>query len=460
MNSQTPGTPNLSGRGATSREFFAVIFRRKWLILGLFFVTTATVVTIALTTPVVYQSSGRVLLQRGERQSALSAGRQIFSDWEQDLGSEMEVARSYPVLHRAREILKESARRGGPVVKLDAGSVDAEVMGKSNVLGLGYKSRDREVAQQVCDALITAYVDYRRDKMTPERPEAFFDRELSDVEHQIEVLLERRRRFSYESGMTNAEDESRSLTTQNQLLEQRRDDAASDLAEAQATVDAMRQLRENPDIDLPTISFGGAYTNEQALVSLKQKIVEQQTKIAQLSERFRDGAAEVENAKATLVTLQGLLRKEVDARVTMSQTKIEILKSKIAVYDRDIAAVQKRIEAVPVGYKTLGELDADIRSLRDRQRELQYAHTQTRITANTSQDVSVVLLSPAGVAMPLNQLDVVRLGLAPAFSLVVGIAIAFFVDGLDLTVRTANQAEEYLELPVLASLTERRRRRG
>ena len=43
MNSQNPGTPSIAGRGATSREFFAVIFRRKWLILGLLFVTTATV---------------------------------------------------------------------------------------------------------------------------------------------------------------------------------------------------------------------------------------------------------------------------------------------------------------------------------------------------------------------------------------------------------------------------------
>jgi capsular polysaccharide biosynthesis protein len=60
--------------------------------------------------------------------------------------------------------------------------------------------------------------------------------------------------------------------------------------------------------------------------------------------------------------------------------------------------------------------------------------------------------------MRTNPLDFVRLGLAPAFSLLVGIAIAFFIDGLDLTVRTANQAEEYLDLPVLASMGERRRR--
>jgi len=73
-------------------------------------------------------------------------------------------------------------------------------------------------------------------------------------------------------------------------------------------------------------------------------------------------------------------------------------------------------------------------------------------------DVNVVVLAPASVATATNPLDMVRLGLAPAFSLLVGIAIAFFIDGLDLTVRTANQAEEYLDLPVLASMGERRRR--
>jgi len=66
----------------------------------------------------------------------------------------------------------------------------------------------------------------------------------------------------------------------------------------------------------------------------------------------------------------------------------------------------------------------------------------------------------ASPAEPSNPLDLIRLALAPAFSLIVGIAIAFFIDGLDLTVRTANQAEEYLDLPVLASIGERRRRNG
>jgi capsular polysaccharide biosynthesis protein len=48
--------------------------------------------------------------------------------------------------------------------------------------------------------------------------------------------------------------------------------------------------------------------------------------------------------------------------------------------------------------------------------------------------------------------------MAPVFSIVVGIGLAFFVDGLDLTVRTARHAEEVADLPVLATLTDRRRR--
>jgi capsular polysaccharide biosynthesis protein len=106
----------------------------------------------------------------------------------------------------------------------------------------------------------------------------------------------------------------------------------------------------------------------------------------------------------------------------------------------------------------MDEIDNDVTSLRARLKDLTDSRDQALITANTSQDVNVVLLAPAGVATPSNQLDIVRLLLAPAFSLLVGIAIAFFIDGLDLTVRTANQAEEYLDLPVLASLSERRRR--
>ena len=452
---QAPAT----SRQATSREFFAVIFRRKWLIVGLFIVVTATVLTVALTTPVAYQSAGRVLVMRGERQSALQPSRQIFSDWEEDLGSEVEVAKSYPVMKRVRELLAaEALKNGTKAPKADVGSVDIEVLGKSNVLGIGYVDLNPEVAQQVCDALLTAYIEYRQERQSLGRPESFFDREMTQVSGDIDRLVNERQRFSQATGINDPEAQSRSWQDQLNVLEQRHNETASELAEAESALRAMRELEQHPDIDLPTLSI--PFSNEAALVGLKEKITQQQSKIATLRERYRDDAPEIQNAMETLQTLQALLHKEVDARIMLSQSRLEMQKARLAVYDVDIRGLHAKLELLPSGQAKLGQIDAQVKNLRDRLGELAKARDQTRITQNTSMERTVILLAGAGAPVARNTRDYVRLALAPAFSLVVGIGLAFFIDGLDLTVHTASQAEEYLEMPVLASITERRRKRG
>lgn len=458
----TPITPlsaaATGARQATMREFVAVVFRRRWLIIGLFVVVTGTVLGLAFTTPVTYSSSGRVLVFRGERPSALSPSRQIFNEWEADLASEQATARSEPVIERTRELLIERAKQGHrPVPPFNPGTLDVEVMGKSNVLGLGYTDRDPTVAQEVCDAFITAYVQFRQGRSMG-RPDSYLTAELNNLNEQIEAKLAERERVAARSGVSNPLDQSREWASQIGALEQRRNEINADLAEAQSSLNAMRELQKHPDIDLPTL--GMPYSNESALVGIKQKILEQQAKIAQLRERYRDDAPEIQNAMETLETLQTLLRKEVDARLTMSQSRITTLQAKLAVHEQELTGLRAKLAEIPASQRSMDDLDAEIRTLRSRYDDYAKARDQMAITANTSQGLTVELLNPAGPAQARNTRDYVRLGLAPAFSLVVGIGLAFFIDGLDITVRTAAQAEEYLHIPVLASLSERRSKRG
>lgn len=451
-------TPPPPASQATSREFLSVMFRRKWLIIGLFVVVTATVLAVAFSTPVSYSSTGRVLIVRGEQQSALSPGRQVFSEWEEDLGSEMEVTRSFPVLARVRELLAEESRRTGRTITLDVGSIDVEVMGKSNVLGMGYSHRDGETAQIVCNALITAYTEYRQNRLSMGKPEGFFEAELQRIDRDLNARLSERSQFSTRSGVTDPEGQSRAWADQLSQLEQRANETAAQVAEAKASLASMRDMQAEEGIDLPTL--GMPFSNESALVSLKQKIVDQQARIATLLERFHDDAPEVANARETLETLKALLRREVEARLTMSQSRMTVLQSRLEVYNRDAATIRSKLATIPQSVRSIDELDAEIKTLRERQDELTKASDLARITANTSRGFNVILLNPAGAPVAQNTRDYVRLALAPAFSLIVGIGLAFFLDGLDLTVRTANQAEEYLELPVLASISDRRSKRG
>ncbi len=449
-------SPN-ANRTATTRELFAVLFRRKWLILGLLLVTTITVLSLSASTPTSFASSGRVQVLRGERQSALSPNRQVFSDWEEAMGGEMEVARSVPVIQRAREILEAETAQGAAAVTLQVPSVDVEVIGKSNVMGIGYVDADPEVARRICSALITAYIEFSQNKLTLGRPESFFEAELTEVGRQIDQRLEARRQFGAATGVTDAESQGRAWTDELARVQLNLQETSAALAEAEISLRSMRELQKNPDIDLPTL--GMPFSNESALVSLKQKIVDQQARIATLRERYRDDAAEVQNALETLETLQGLLQREVGARITMSESRMAMLRARLKVYEADRADVQRRLAMMPSSRGSLDELDSELKTLRARYEELAMARDQARITANTSQGRTVILLSPAGPARPVNTRDYVRLALAPAFSLVVGIGLAFFLDGLDLTVRTPSQAEEYLELPVLATLGERPGRR-
>jgi polysaccharide biosynthesis transport protein len=452
-----PSSTPAPARQATMREFFAVVFRRRWLILGMFIAVTATVLTIALSTPVRFASSGRVLVTRGERESALTGRWQILNDWEQDLASEVAKVRSTPVLRRTREILEErAAAKGLKAPPIEYGSVDVEVVGKSNVLGIGYSDQNPEIAQQVCDALISAYLEYRQNKNFGDS-DSLFAREMAHIKEQIEQRLAERKALAARTGVMDASNQTRVWIDQVSYLEQRRDERSAELAAAQSSLKSMRDLLNNQDVDLPTVDV--QFTNENALRSLKDRITVQQTHIATLRERYRDDSPEIQNAMSTLETLQALLRKEVNARLTMSQARIGTLQSQITSIEQNIADVRAKLSEIPSDQNQLEDIDASVKTLRSRYDEYVKARDQARITSDVSSNVSIILLNPAGPASPKNSLDIVRLGLAPAFSLVVGVGLAFFLDGLDLTVRTAGQAEEYLEMPVLATLPERRTRR-
>lgn len=451
----SPQNGSLSAsRQATAREFLTVVFRRKWLIIGLFVVTTLSVVAFSLTTPLVYVSVGRLLVKRGEQESVLAPYRRVFSDWEQELGSEIEVVKSSPVLQRAQEVLRQRAAAGGPHVRLAHNQVDVEVMGKSNVVAIAYQDADPVIARAACDAIIQAYIEYRQRSFAMPYPKQFFEQELGRVEQDLNHWTQLRSNFATREGIADLEEEQRSLIAQLGVQNQRLSDATAELEEARTERRLMQQLQERPDIDLPTL--GERYTNESALVDIKRRLVAQEALLAELRERYREDSPEVVNALSTFETLRGMLKREVEARLQISGSRAQVLEARLAAIRRDRDSLQRRLDTMPDKAKQMQDMDREIALLKTRYQDLMSKSDQAMVTENTSPLVSMLLLSPAGAALPKNTRDYVRLALAPAFSLVVGVGLAFFIDGLDLTVRTAYQAEDAIELPVLASVPERR----
>lgn len=456
MNDTSPSNGSSSTpQHATAREFLAVIFRRKWVILGLFVITTLTVIALSLSTPVSYVSSGRVLYKRGEQQSLLDPDRRLYSDWEQELGSELQLIKSVPVIQRAQELLDRAAGPGRPAPTASLGGVDVEVVGRSNVIAIGYMSRDPEQAHQICDALIRAYMDYRMNQLGVSDPHGFFGTEIAEVERQLQARSQELSRYLTQRGYSNVTEETRSLMTRLTTLQQESVQLQAQLAEAREGLRVMRALQEQPAGDAPIPPS----TDADALQLIRQKVLDQEARLVQLREHYREETSEVTNAVETLEALRRMLRREIENRFEIQEAKVGTLRSRLATIDREATRLRAALDEMPGAESSTQQLEHEITVLKERHTQLVQKNDQARVNENTISRATVILLSPAGPGVPSTTRDYVRLALAPAFSLVVGVGTAFFIDGLDITVRTAGHAEEAVDVPVLATLPARRRRR-
>jgi uncharacterized protein involved in exopolysaccharide biosynthesis len=451
-----PARPSPASQ-TTAREFLAVVFRRRWLILGLFMVTTGTIAVLALTRKIEYQSTGRVLVKRGERESLLDPSRR-FLQWEEELASEVQVIQSQAVVGLAQVILN-SERDSSFRPRLAPGQVEAEVVGESNVLLIAYRDGDPEVAQVCADALVRGYIQYRNQNYALSYPRQFFDDELKRITRQLAELNQERRQFATSASLVNPIQQSSSLLNQNHALRQRLTEIESDLAAQRSNLEGMKRMASSPDAE-GSIPGGPPSVADNVIAELKRQILNQQTRVAQLRERYLDESSEVRSAEETLQSLRAMMAREVQGRIEASEALVRSLEARRQVVLNEVNSVAAQIEELPGKESRLDELDRRIAVLKDSYEELSRRSDQARIAQATTSNLTVLLLAAAGKATMVNARDYVRLALAPIFSLLVGLGLAFFVDSLDTTVRTPGEAEQALQLPVLATLADRRRRLG
>ena len=454
MNEPTTPAPTPSAaRLVGARDFLNVVFRRKWIILGLFAVVTVTTVILTLARPVDFASFGSVLVKRGEQESVMTPGRRV-TGWEEELATEAQVVKSWAVRQDAQAVLDAQAKRGAPPIGLDAGAVDVEVIGQSNVIQIAYVARDPEVAHRACDAIMDAYDEYRSTSETLPYPKQFFDSELQRVGAAIDSLSRVRRQFTENQEVVDIAEQQRSLIASIGSVRHQRVLVSADLSEAMGNLRMLHTLNETPDMDVPVIGTG--FLNEGAVADLKTSMLRQETRIAQLRERYRDDAPELVDARASLESMRALLKREVAQGLKLAQARVQGLQSRLESIEGQLAELEGELAGMPTKEARLEDIDQRLTVLRARFLAMTQDSDQARVTEQTSRRVSVVVLSPASAGRARNTHDYVRLALAPAFSLVVGIGLAFFIDGLDTRFRTPRDVEDTVDLPVLASLSERK----
>lgn len=455
-------TPTARAGHGSARDFLAVLFRRRWIIATVFAVTTLTVLAINLTRPLFYESTAKVILRRGEKDNLLQGGLRTMT-WEEELASEVETVKSDAIISKAQEVIDADHRaKGLPRLKIDPGHVDAKVVEKSNVLAMSYESRDPKAAQEVTGALIQAYMNYRKSAYTLQFPKEFFDSELARVTKELDTWTERREAYM---AATQTVDLNVQSIQDVGFVQQQKSELAridQDLAQKRSAVASMRSLlagASSPE-DLPFLAEGENGAADNVIIVLKNRLGEARTRLHSMEAVYVPTSGELAQQKAEVDNLERQLGDEIMNRIKVREAVISNLEARRSEITRSLNEGQGRLATYPARTARLSEFTTKIDALQKEYQELSRSAGQAKISKATSPEWTVALLTPPSKPYAKNQRDYVRLALAPIFSLIVGLGLAFFIDGLDATLKNPRETEEALELPVLATLNDQKRRRA
>ncbi len=451
---------NLKRGPGGARDFLAVLFRRRWIIGSVFAVTTMTVVGINLTQPLYYESTGKVIVKRGVRDNLLQGYTRMMG-WEEELASEVETVKSGAIYSLAQTRYDELRKlKGRPSRKIDMQRIEASVQGESNVIAMSYQDRDPEVAMEVTDAVIHAYMEYRKNEYTLKFPKEFFDTEIAKTTKELDEWTRRKEAYMAATGTVNLAVEGVSDKEFVRTQELDLTNVEQELAQKRQILHDIRALvASDASIEIPFMSNNSS-GNDVSILEIKKRLSEARIRYREMETIYVPQSQELKQLRSQIELYESTLASEVKTRIALTESEVRSLEAKANQIRRSMGEGRSRLATYPARTARMSEIETRINALQKNYTELTDAAAQAKIAKATSPDWTVDLLTPAGRPYAKNTRDYVRLALAPIFSLIVGLGLAFFIDGLDATLKSPRETEEALELPVLASLTDHKERRA
>jgi polysaccharide biosynthesis transport protein len=469
------------------RQMFGVLQRRKWVVFVAILTITSLVITWSFLVTPEYTASIKVILD-GKEQNALDIANPASQGSKDDamIVTEVERIRSRSLaqtvvekLHleddpefnarlmtpswvesaylRGREILLSVIQPGTPV-KPDNGRdriigefsrrLRVDAVGKSRAILIYFTSRNPEKAAAIANMLGDEYLfaNLRKRSETADRAHEWLAERLQGLRQgaqESETVVENYRK---QHGLFQGERVAL-LTEQMSDMNKRRLEAESARQAAEAKLAQARRLFRSPDkLEAAEEVFESDLVqklrSEEAALSSKEAAFAQQygplhPAMIQIREERKKFASEID--------------REINRIIARLQNELDVAMRQEASITSGMGVLKRQIEEAneaSVGLRSL-EREADARRSLLEKALGSYMETSAQNTSAQLPDVSIVSTAAIPEQPSFPRRGVV-IAAAAALSGMVGVFLAFFIEGIDVSFRSAEQVERETGLKVLA----------
>jgi len=459
-------------------DYIKIVYHYRLLITCVFLLIFAITAVYTLKSPKIYQATAKVLLEDKGKQDLLFLANQGVNAT--TINNNMEIMKSRPVLGLAYQLVlkhKDSdtfpmVLSGAPISNMQA-KLKVESKRETDLLAISYESTNPQEAMttvnSVSEALQQQNTQYARLEFTTIRE--FLENQLDALSRRLQTSEEDLRAYKIENSMTELSEETKSLIEKSADAQALYEEAVTNSAIASKTYMYLKNQLVKQDSLISNVNniLATPYIDE-----LRKNIVETQATIARLVSKngYTMDHPQIKQLSDETDNLRGKLIAEisrVSAVKSGSSDPLEYrsdLIQKIAVAQIDMSVAVAKVEAMK---SSVDNYNQRMTTLPDKELEL------ARLTRNLAIDekihgIMVEKYEDAKVAeqakmgnvriieraelpsIPIKPKTTMNMIIGLLLGLTVGIASAFIVHSMDTKIRTVEDLEALVKLPLVGTI--------
>jgi len=494
------------------RETLTTVFRRKWLMAGVFIVVVAAMTAFTFATPDVYQSESQILVLPSRESRAVdpavvgprSLG--VSQSLKNQVLAHREILMSRYVAEKALERVgvqrflnqvsvkppeggwqvRENfpAKGRAPIAPAAVSPADMEEALKmfslrlsvseakeSNVLNLSLESEDPQLACDVLGELIQAYLERSISIYAYQAPPDFFVRQITSTKDQLDKKVGELGDFR--SAHRVGESEGLQQEEVQQQISQIRygiTEARSDMEGSKRRIDVLENSLKSRQrfIEVSTIGRNNPaiYQYRVLAVEMKKEIEdlaalypEDERLVVAAREKLKIVEQAIANDPPTLIEVQKSIDVDYDALnndLTLERAKKDALEARQTILEEELKKHEETFSELISNSVKTNQLALEVSLLTKEYSD--YRDNLLRATVfqalDTEQVSNVsVLQPPTAPNKPVSPNRVLNVLMGVVLGLLGGLAAAFTRDFLDQSLKTNEDVEQRLNLPVLVAIS-------
>lgn len=451
------------------RELALALYRRKGIIVLMIVVSVAAAFIASLRMPNVYEANTKVLVK-----DPSSSPERLVLEGIQGIGRN--PVQNYVEILRSRSVALQAAEKLGfqwdvydPEFAAFRNSISIQPASGAETIVISIQNEDPELASDIANAMAETFIERSKEINRTEANSAriFIEDQLKIVEEQLEEVETALQRFREDERILDPNEETRILLGRITDLETEYTMTMLTYDETAAKLD---KVRERLELEEETYISSTTISNNPMVNTHRSTLSKLETELAGLRNQYSEEHPQVVSLKAQIAEVETQLSKEVE-RVVSNETRsvnpvYQNLVADLALLETDSMLYASRLDAlraqIEIAEEWLNDLPQKELSLAKLMRDqnvteqiyllLRNRYEEIRI-AEAMQTADVMVVDPSIVPhKPIKPRKMLNVAIAAFLGLFVGVGLAFVLEFLDTSLKTAEEVEEYLELPIMGRI--------